>query len=254
MQFDIIAAVNNEKVLGENLRQSPVIVSGEAKLIEERGHPSAASAFAAGLSKSASDIVVFTHQDIYLPLSWLSHFTKAVENLDSRHVAWAVLGVFGRDEKRAYLGTVWSNGHNRELSFPFYELTPVITLDEIVIVLNRNSGVTFDKNLPSFHLYGTDIVLSALAQNQKAFAFPAPVVHNSLPVRYLDAHYGRAYHYMAGKWKKNLPLTTCIVEITARGTPLLISRLRSIKNILLNKKKRRSRHPRPDVLAADLGY
>jgi hypothetical protein len=93
-------------------------------------------------------------------------------------------------------------------------------------VLRCDSGLRFDPELPGFHLYGTDIVQSALAAGLEAYVFDGPVVHNSLPVTRLDDSYGRAYRHMQRKWTARLPIATTVIPITRSGWPLFRWRLR----------------------------
>lgn len=254
MKLEIVAAVNDEVTLSNNLAVSPLVRQGEAKLHIEKKHPSASSAYLAGLHKCTADIIVFAHQDVYIPAGWGSLLKQAINQLEDNGQEWAVLGVFGIDQKQQYHGRVWSSGLNQELCYPIATPQPIESIDELLIVLNRRSGITFDADLPSFHLYGTDIVQTALQQKKGAFAFHGPVIHNSNPVLQLDKSYRRAYRFMSKKWAHNLPIQTCIVPITKNGGPLYLSILKRLKKSLLKNKITTGRLPAPTLIAKKLQY
>jgi len=55
----------------------------------------------------------------------------------------------------------------------------VQTLDEIVLIFRRDSGLSFDETLPHFHFYGTDICMRAAEQGRQCYAISAFCVHNT---------------------------------------------------------------------------
>ena len=254
MCLEIVAASNNNSILSSNLEASPLVKEGSGRLHVEYDPPSASIAYNVGLSKCVGDTVVLVHQDVYLPSGWERWLKETIKELENRDQKWGVLGIFGVDIQGKYCGRVWSSGLNRELNYPVDYPHPVVSVDELLIVLNRKSGIMFDSDLPSFHLYGTDIVLTALLKGYGAFVFHGPVIHNSKPVRYLDASYRLAYNYMAKKWSSQLPLKNCILPVTKYGYPLYLSRLKSLRNLLLGKKTRGPCRKNPAKIAKNLKY
>jgi hypothetical protein len=103
---------------------------------------------------------------------------------------------------------------------------PVNTIDEVLIVLKRSSGVEFDASLPGFHLYATDLVQTALSFGRRAYVIFAPVIHNSRPSLYLGPDYFDAYRHVARKWKHRLPIRGHVADIVAPGLAYLRMRLR----------------------------
>ncbi len=254
MKLEIVAAVNNKKILEKNLSSSPLIQSGQTKLHIAEGYSSASTAYLAGLENCTEDIVVFAHQDVYIPAGWELHLERTIKLLEDNNQSWAVLGVFGVDATGQYHGRVWSSGLNRELIYSVNAPQSIVSIDELLIVLNRKSPISFDADLPSFHLYGTDIVQTALQQNNSAFVFHAPVIHNSNPVHHLDKSYRQAYNFMRNKWSDILPIQTCIIPVTKRGLPLYISWLRSLQKILMGGGETRNLQLDSTMLAKNLGY
>ena len=226
------------------------------KLVISKGFESASLAYLSGLEKCKEDVIVFAHQDVYIPAGWEKHLERAINQLENEKIPWAVLGVFGVDMSNKFYGQVWSSGLNRELMFPLScdSPQPIVSIDELVIVLNRKAGVLFDADLPGFHLYGTDIVQTALGENKGAYVFNGPVVHNSNPVYGLDKGYRQAYRYMAHKWKHLLPLITCIVPVTTLGFSLVVVRLNLLKKRYLHRKKLGGRLDDPVLIADKLNY
>ncbi|MFH1371548.1 MAG: glycosyltransferase [Planctomycetota bacterium] len=251
----VVAAVNKDEALVGNLAKSPCLLKGDIPLIVERGHESAAKAYNAGLSRTNAEIIVFAHQDVYLPERWDLQLLAAVQYLELHDKNWAVLGVVGFDRNGAIVGRVWSSGLKREIegtscSSP----VPVVSIDELLIVLNAKVGLKFDENLPGYHLYGTDIVQTAIERGLTAYVFEAPIIHNSTAVVWLDRSYGRAYRYMQRKWKAKLPIETTVVPITRYGWPLFRKRICAFKRNTLERRPIAIKYESPQVIAMRLGY
>jgi hypothetical protein len=224
--FDLVAAVNNDRILEKNLLRSAVLRSRHCAVHLRRGYPSAAAAYNSALRECRNDLVVFAHQDVYLPAGWeqrLQEGIAQVQQIDSR---WAVLGVVGVAPEGRHVGHVWSSGLQSEVGAPMARPVAVQSVDELLIVLRRSSGLQFDPGLQGYHLYGTDIVQSALAVGRGAYVIHAPVIHNSLPCLYLAADYFRAYTYVSRKWRSRLPLHSCAALVHAPGWHALRFRMR----------------------------
>ena len=258
MDWCCIAAVNDTAVLEANLRASPAIATDSGRLIVLRDQPSASIAYNTGLETTAARICVFAHQDVYLPFGWEKLLAKRVAELDSLDPNWALAGLAGIDLNGNFAGRCWSTGLGREFGVQFDDPVPVQSLDELLIVLNRKSGIRFDPGLPSFHLYATDIVQTALSSGKGAYVIDAPVVHNSVPTPTLRGGYMQAYDYMRRKWRDRLPIITLVTRITRLGWNLRILHMRLFW--FSAKRRKRSRVaaslPRPDPkgIARTLGY
>lgn len=224
--LDVVAAVNDEEVLGRNLLKSPLLRSCEVTLHMRRSYPSAAQAYNAALRRCQSDVVVFVHQDVYLPAHWERKLAQHIASLDASDPDWAVLGVYGVMPGDRQIGCVWSSGLDSLFGQPFADPVRVDSIDELLIVLRRSSGLSFDEDLPGYHLYGTDLVQSALARNQGAYVICAPVVHNSRPSLYLGSDFFRAYRHVARKWRHRLPIRSCVGPVMGAGLSYLKLRAR----------------------------
>jgi len=178
----IVTPVNDDAVLAANLLRSPAVAAG-LPVKQMRGFRSAAAAYNAAMDESPAEIMVFCHQDVYLPRSWLTKLEEAIRAVEKIDKNWAVLGVYGVKADGAHVGKVWCSGGNYVLNPPANMPAAVRSVDELLFVLRRSSGIRFDEKLPGFHLYGTDIVQTALAAGLGAYVIDAPVIHNTAGYR-----------------------------------------------------------------------
>jgi hypothetical protein len=249
--FAIVAAVNDHASLIRDLSASRC-ASGRIVIVE--GQSSAGAAYNTGMHKCSEEIVAFVHQDVYLPMGWEQRLAAAVDQLEAASEPWAVLGVWGIAKTGRYCGKVWCTGGNQQ-HVGVLGLTEVSSIDEIVIVLKRSSGLHFDEKLPGFHLYATDIVMEARERGMKTFVFDGPVIHNSRTnPQPLDRHFWNSYRYMQRKWAAQLPLKTCVVTVTRFGWPLWKQWGRNEVARLRGRYKPRPRLADPAAKARELGY
>jgi len=209
----LIAAVNDERVLQRDLAASPLLGDGAAERFFYRGARNMAEAYNAGIDATTAPVMVFAHQDVYLPAGWERRLAAAIAEVEGRDPEWAVLGIVGATTDGRMAGQAWSSGSAREFTHDIALPQPAQSLDELVLVLRREAGLRFDPQLPHFHLYGTDIVQQALADGRGAWIAGAPVVHNSDQLTGLGAGYRRAYGYMRAKWADRLPIVTPICPV-----------------------------------------
>ena len=254
----VVAAVNDEEVLANNLAASPMFVENRIPLIVKRNYKSASMAYNDGLDCTDADIIIFTHQDVYFPRGWEKKLLSAIQILEHKGEKWGTLGVIGSDANGKLVGGAWSNGLQWKIeSQKFISPAPIRTYDEIVLVLPKNSGLRFDNDLPNFHLYGTDIALMANKAGLGAYVFDAPVIHNSIWRKKLGLSYCIAYRYMQRKWSQELPIQTLVLSITRSSWPLLRNWCREKKKLIFRQFKPmppRVRYPDPLLMAKNLGY
>jgi hypothetical protein len=252
--MQIIAAVNHEQTLHANLLRSPLVAEKGVPVLAEWGHANAGAAYNAALAHAQAEFLAFVHQDVYLPAGWDLRLRTAIEQLENMQAPWAVLGVWGITNAGQFCGNAWCTGGNHHhAGLP--GLHEVASIDEIVIVLKRSTGLRFDQDLPGYHLYATDIVLEARRRGLKSLVFDGPVIHNSRAnPQPLDRHYWAAYRYMQRKWAAQLPLPTCVVPVTRSAWPLWKQWTR---NELCRLRGRFTPHPRladPAAKARALGF
>lgn len=228
----IVAAINDKGVLESNLLRSPCVRAG-IPVRSMSGYSSASKAYNAALESCDAAVIVFAHQDVYLPGAWLAKLRNAIRDVEKTDPNWGVLGVFGIKADRTPVGRVWSSGVRMEIFPPEEMPAPVVSVDELLIVLRGKAGIKFDDGLPGFHLYGTDIVQTALAAGHGAYVVDMPVIHNSVPVKTLLGPYLKAFRYVARKWRRRLPIPTPCSTVTWSGFGLLRGELLRIARRML---------------------
>ena len=225
-EFTVVAAVNNDAVSKDSLLRSPDIPLVREVLVQ-RGSSTAGEAYNSGMKASASDVIVFAHQDVYFPQGWFGSVARSIAAISAKDPDWGILGVYGISLTGAEAGHLYSTGLRRVLGCPFEDPLEVSTLDEVVLVVRRSAGLEFDEKLPGFHLYGADICLEARRKRLKCYAISAFCVHNSNGLDQLPLSYSRAYFYMRDKWRNQLPIRTPCMVISRWGLPLFRHNLES---------------------------
>ena len=253
--LDLIAMVNRPEILEANLAASPMLSAGRARLLVEYGAGCAGEAYNRALERSSAPIQVLAHQDVYLPRGWDERLRAQIEVLEQKDPEWGVIGLFGATPAGQLIGRSWSSGMGRELGRPLPSAESVHSIDEMVIVLNGRAGLRFDEQLPSFHLYATDIVLRGLERGHGAYVIDNPVVHNSVPVLGVDPGFVAAYRYMQDKWAERLPVPTCCVHLRQGDEALM----RYFAHLLIRSSRRKMRPadaplPCAPEIARELGY
>jgi len=158
MNWSLIVAVNSENVLRSNLLRSAEAISAKEVVIQH--NPKNASiAYNEGKAKATGEILVFAHQDVYLPPGWAEQLTESIEKLTIKDPNWGVAGVYGVSSAGQGAGYVYSSGLRGFVGEPIFGSICVSTIDEMLLIIRRTAGLQFDEMLPGFHLYGTYICL-----------------------------------------------------------------------------------------------
>lgn len=252
--FTIAVAVNDTAVLRGNLYLSPGVLAGGNQVVLKENYPSASLAYNSAIDDAEHDLIVFVHQDIYLPKSWFSDLRRCLSLLDEKGVEWGVLGCFGsRKGAAGGLGRVYTNGlglHGKEIAGP----EAVETLDEIVLIIRKSSGLRFDPLLPHFHLYGADICLSARQRGLQSYAIPAFCIHNTNQLLRLPPQFYDCYRHIKHKWEKFLPIYTSCMTISRFDEELNSRRVREFGERVLGIRrtpKLRLADPRTALASVD---
>jgi hypothetical protein len=202
-----VACVNDDEQLDSNLLRSPCLGPGTPhQVILQRGQSSAAQGFNDGLSRAEHDLVVFVHQDMYLPRGWDTRFTRAWSEAAEKYSPLGAAGLYGltyRDEgKPTPIGRVVSQ--ERALDRPTPMPAPADGFDEILLAVPRDTRYRFDERL-GFHSYGADLCLSLRELGQFAVVLEAPAFHNSLRAG-LDSAFHISREILLAKWPETRPL------------------------------------------------
>ena len=220
-----VVAVNKKVVLEKNFLASPCLADAHPhQILLQSGFKSASAAYNDAIEKSINDVIVFCHQDMFFPGPWIPQLQQNIQWLDSHDPDWGVLGCSGITRDRKMYGHVYSAGLGI-LGEPT-EPKPIQTLDEIVLILRKCSGLRFDDKLPHFHLYGADICLRAAVQGMKSYAISAFCVHNTTQSFDLPKEFYECCEYMRQVWRGHLPIETTCITITTSNIPVYLRRLR----------------------------
>ncbi|MDB6111215.1 MAG: hypothetical protein JWR69_2965 [Pedosphaera sp.] len=247
LKWTVIVAVNNQEVLRSSLLSSPEI-SSASEVILQTGFTSAAAAYNAGIEKARTDLLVFVHQDVYLPAGWVAALEKALDVLSKQDPQWGVLGVWGVKRSGDGVGYLYCAGLMQKLGREFEDAPEVRSLDEVLLIVRKSSGLRFDEEMPGFHMYGTDLCLEAQRRGMKCHAISAFCVHNTNGYKMLPLDFWQCYFRMRRKWKAELPVTTSCAEITFWCWPMVNWNLRRGVNLLLKRHKPGKRVPDPSRL------
>jgi hypothetical protein len=252
IRWSVVAAVNNERVLENSLLRSPDLAQGAVEVILKRGYRSASAAYNAALAQCSGDVVVFVHQDVYLPAGWFDRLQAYIDQLARSAPAWGVLGLCGVDLTGEIRGHVYSTGLRSVVGAPLPAPVPVNTLDEMVLVIRRQSGLMFDGRLPGFHLYGTDICLEARKRHMPCFAVSSFCIHNSNGLKRLPSEFWKSYRFLQSKWQDQLPVRTPCVTIHPSLHRMCWDILRGTLRLIRRREAPGRRVDHPDRLYAEL--
>ena len=251
MDWSLVSAVNDDAILRGTLMRSPELAAAPKSVILQRGYSSAALAYNDALEKATSSIVVLAHQDVYFPNGWLSRVQQTVARIEETDPHWGVLGVWGVTKTGNHAGHVYCGGLQRELGCIFDGAIPVRTLDEVVLIVRQSSGLRFDPGLTGYHLYGTDLCLSAAASGFGCYAISAYCVHNTNGYKFLPVQFWRDCLYLRAKWQSELPVLTPCITITAGGWPMIEWNLRRFAGWTLGRVHAGRRVKDPTSLGPD---
>lgn len=218
-------AVNNREVFENNFLASPCLRGRcDHQILVQENFNSAAKAYNAAIDKSHNDLIVFCHQDILLPESWLSELERILDWLEVKDPNWGVLGSYGKTRDGRGWGHVYSSGED-VIGEPLKQPVPIQTLDEIVLIVRKSSGLRFDESLPHFHLYGADICLRAAKRGMKSYAVAAFCIHNTHQSLILPKEFYECCKHIKRVWKEYLPIQTTCMRLTKFNVPLYSRKL-----------------------------
>lgn len=224
----VVPTVSGSNILEKNFFASPCFQGlSKDRFLIQRDFRSAGEAYNDAIERANSELLVFAHQDMIFPESWFADLAQAIEWLDARDPNWGVLGCYGVNEEGSGKGCIYSPGRGI-IGKALQQPTRVQTLDEIVLVLRRSSGLRFDPDLPHFHLYGTDICLQAAQLGMTSYAIPAYCIHNAHQYIVLPKEFYDCYRYIQHKWREVLPVHTSCLNVTRSNTHLYKRRAREL--------------------------
>ena len=256
--LSFVVCLSDDALLQANLLASPCLGPGSPhEVIAIRNAPSAADGLNMGLERAKNEWVVYVHQDVFLPRGWDRLLALQYRLAERRFGPIGIAGVYGvgdvvstkngnrhprpargagsgdprpalPDPRPALpeprpalaverIGRVVDRG--RVLHDGPELPARVATLDELLLVLPRNTSLRFDPEL-GFHLYGADLCLQARERSLAVVAIDAPCHHNSRSIGLPEAFFPSA-RVFARKWARCLPIATPCVVFDRQG-PLFV--------------------------------
>ena len=180
--LSFVTCASCDVTLQSNLLASPCSAPDSAhQVIVIRNCPSAADGLNIGIARVETEWVVCVHQDVWLPAGWDRNVAEQLDEAERRFGPIGVAGVYGvgevitpRDasEPLAAERVGWVVDRGRMLRDGPELPARVATLDELLLIVKRDSGLRFDPDL-GFHLYGADICLQASEQGLAVVALAA---------------------------------------------------------------------------------
>ncbi|MGZ8884732.1 MAG: glycosyltransferase family A protein, partial [Halobacteriota archaeon] len=103
--YTFAVAVNNMEILRKNFYLSPGLLrEHKHQVVIKENYPSASLAYNSAIDEAENEIIIFIHQDIYLPETWFSDISQCLSYLEERQINWGVLGCFGSRKDEVGVG------------------------------------------------------------------------------------------------------------------------------------------------------
>ena len=167
------------------------------------------------IAESRGRVVIAVHQDVLLLADDAARLSDLLAELDARDPAWALAGNAGmRVSGRPATRITDPHGADTRRGGPFP--APVVSLDENLICIRRETGVLPSGDLSGFHFYGLDLCLQARLAGYTAHVIDFHVRH--LGRGTADATFFACRDAIEIKYAALLPLT--VLRTTC--TPVLI--------------------------------
>ncbi len=225
--LSFVACISDDELLQSNLLASPCLSHDsphEVTLV--KSCKSAADGLNLGLSRAKAAWVVCIHQDVALPSGWDHKLLEQLQAAECQFGPIGVAGVYGVGPAMQQNGAFAANriGQVVDRGRILHERprlpAKVATLDELLLIVPRNTPLRFDPEL-GFHLYGADLCLQAAERGLAVVAVEAPCYHNSRNMELPKAFF-RSSEVFARKWQHRLPVATpCVIIDEARRVWML---------------------------------
>lgn len=172
------------------------------------------------LNLAKGTFVILCHQDVVLLEDGRAELDARLAELSERDPTWALAGNSGGIAMRK-LALRISDKHrqNQSRGGPFP--VPVMSLDENLIIVRRETRVSFSRDLHGFHMYGADICLNAAMLGYTSYVIDFHLLHKG------EAATGKAFDQSVAeferKWRRamspRIMQTTC-TRVLLSNNPL----------------------------------
>ncbi len=239
IDFTLVTASNNEELLRRNLLASPCLQGANApRVMVQRDYSSAAAAYNSALDACTTDLAVFVHHDVLLPKDWPRDLEAAEQAMRTCDPEGGVLGCWGRRKSGEAIGYLYSGGQG-VIGTPLAQPEPVQSLDEVLLVVRRSSGLRFDDRVPGFHFYGASLCVEAARAHRLCYAVSDFCIHNSEQYFALPPDLYSSYRTVKKLWIDALLVQTSCIRVSRWDADLWNNRLREWKSRLLGRKQNR---------------
>jgi hypothetical protein len=202
--FSIVVPVTNETQLHLDILKSPGLAEVNAQVLLCRGSNSAADAFQWGVSHAISPWLILCHQDVYFPKGCGRMIARILSEVSESEAPRTILGFAGLTVEQTTTQLQLAKTGllvDRVNLFDHPASNSAITIDELAVVLHRNSRYRIDPRL-GWHLWATDLCLQAIFDEKptRARVLRVPLFHNSLndgslPSPFFESARGLALKY-----------------------------------------------------------
>ncbi len=209
--YSIIVCVNNQALFNQFIKtlKNTNITNYEIVKIENNdGVYTLPEALNSGINRAKGSFYFFCHQDIHFPISWLDTVILQIGILNKKDQTWGVLGIMGVTSHGFFAGNIIDPHTRAKMGKLPCE---VVALDEVCLIMKKESQLRFDESLGGFHLYGADICLQAQQASQKCYAIDAPFEH--LSSGKVDSAFWKIAEKFKIKWSK-IRNSPCTLETT----------------------------------------
>lgn len=175
-------------------------VGDDVEFIAVRGASSAYAGLNGVLQAARGELVILCHQDVRLIGAGRGELETRLRELEGVDPNWALAGnAGGAAAGRLAVRISDPHGENRTTG----ELPArVMSLDENFIVVRKETGVAFSRDIGGFHLYGADICLVADILGWSAWVIDFHLKHLSPGNK--DASFTEAEDRFRNKWTRAL--------------------------------------------------
>ena len=191
----VISVIKDDTKYDKNVRSTLVV----DEYLTTKECNSAPEALNAMIEQARNDLIVISHDDIIFPPDWAKNL-RLPDDPD-----FGLLGVWGNDMNGELAGHVIEpRGHWKRGDLP----AEVQSLDELLTIIRKSSGLRFDETLDSFTLYAVDMCLQAMRKGKKNYAIDACITHTSMGV--IDNEFMRTAGLIQKKWDGNSKIKNLI--------------------------------------------
>lgn len=223
MRIEFVTCVSDIATLQKQLLRSPCLQSGGYPLHAVFNAANAAQAFNRLANLANVDWLVWVHQDVFLPETWMQQFTEELHYATEQWPDLAVAGVYGVSGRGA---DVRRAGHvlDRGTLLKHEQALPCLaeSLDELLLAVRPSSGLQMDPRL-GYDFYGTDLVLQAQNKGLNSVVIDAYCEHwsdtssTSRPSERLKNRLIASAQVFEDKWRHRLPIKTSCFHIDRPG-------------------------------------